>query len=133
MQPQSLNLAKDYQLVLYKMAYRDRFGKDPAGLRYDYLIRKSSKRFGFSAEIYPIPVEKNESHERIMLDTFRTVVQAIKLKQYYPHAANNFMCSPMACGFWRFCQQKVLAGEKLGFMDEIRAMQIEAQRKAGMI
>ena len=128
MSPNVLTLAKDMQLTLYRMAYRTKYGHNPGGLRYDYLVRKSSKRFGFSAEIHPMPVQRGESHEYALIETFKTVADSIRLKKYYPNTT-GFMCSPTSCGYWSRCQGPVMEGKHPAFFDEIREMQKVAMDK----
>jgi len=126
--PDALTLAKDGQLTLYKVGYRAKYGHDPRGLRYDYMVRRSSKKTGNWVEIHQMQVERNAAQERCMAATFKTVSQAISLKQYFTNPT-SFMCSPVACGYWSRCQGKILAGEPTPFLDEIHQMQADAYRK----
>jgi hypothetical protein len=107
------------------MAYRTKFGHNPKGLRYDYLVRKSSKRFGFSAEIHPMPVQRTEAHEWDLIETFKTVSNNIKMALYYPNST-GFTCGPMSCGYWDVCRAPVMAGQRPDYYDEIRCLQQEA-------
>ncbi len=127
--PNALTLAKDFQLVLYKMAFRAKFGKDPKGLRYDYIVRKSSKKTGDWAEIHPMPVEKNASHEFAMVEHFKTVLNGIKMAFFHQPDQYSFICTPTGCGFWNNCAGRIQRGEKPEFLDEIRELQMQAAKK----
>ena len=128
MSPNALTLMKDMQLTLYRMAYRTKFGHNPGGLRYDYLVRKSTKRFGFSAEIHPMPVQRTEAHEFALIETFKTVSDAIRLKKYFQNTT-GFTCGPNSCGYWSRCMAPILEGKHPEFFDEIRCLQQEAAKK----
>lgn len=125
MTPKPLTLAMSTQMILYKMAYRKMTGHNPAGLRFDYLLRKTSRRTGFSVEIVPMPVQYSEASERDLIETFKTVAKAIRLRQFYPNTS-SFTCSPMGCGFWQHCRAKILANEPAPFLEEIKEMQKKA-------
>lgn len=126
--PDSLTLQKSHQLTIYKMAFRQKHGRDPRGLRYDYLVRKSSKKTGKWVEIHPMPVSRSESHEKLFIDTAKTVSNAIDAALFHPNP-DTFICSPMGCGYWSRCMGRVLAGEKLEALDEIHQMQLDAKVK----
>jgi RecB family exonuclease len=129
MTPNNLTLAKNNQLVLYRMAYRKRYGRDPSGLRYDYLIRKTNRDGSFKGvEILPIPIHKTEANERALIETYIIIEQAMALKQYYPNPS-HFGCTPSGCGYWNDCMGKILAGEKVPAFDDIREMQKKAYKK----
>lgn len=129
MVPNHMTLGKDLQLTLYKMAYRYKYGHDPKRLRYDYLVRKNSKKTGHWTEIHLVPVERNPSHEVTLIETYKTVTHAIKMAYFYP-LESNFTCAPISCGFWSMCMGKIVEGKKLDFFDDIRNMQDEARQKA---
>lgn len=127
--PNALTLAKDFQLVLYRMGFRAKFGYNPKGLRYDYIVRKASKKTGSWVEIHPMPVEKNETHEAALIAHFKTVLRCIKLCQFHNPDQFSFICTPSGCGFWDKCQGCVMRGERPDFLDEIREMQDAALRR----
>ena len=126
--PDSLALQKSHQLTLYKMAFRAKNGRDPKGLRFDYLVRRSSKKTGKWVEIHPMPVQRTEAHEKLFIETAKTVSNAIDAALFFPNP-DTFICSPMGCGYWSRCVGRVLTGEKPEFMDEIKAMQEAAHEK----
>lgn len=127
MVPNAMTLGKDLQLTLYRIAYRIKFGHNPKRLRYDYLVRKHSKRTGSWAEIHPVPVERNDAHEKNLIETYKTVCKAVKMKYFYP-IGTNFTCAPSSCGFWPMCMGKILENKNLDFMDDIREMQSKAMK-----
>lgn len=128
MVPNSLTLQKSHQLTLYKMAFRNKHGRDPKGLRFDYLVRKSSKKTGKWAEIHLMPVQRTETHEKLFVETAKTVSNGIDAALFHANP-DTFICSPMGCGYWNRCMGRVLKGEKVEFLDEIHQMQIDAKAK----
>lgn len=129
MTPNNLMLAKNGQLTLYKMAFRKKYGREPGGLRYDYLIKKVRRDGSFSGiEIIPIPIVKNAANEASLINSYKAVADAMALKQYYPNPG-HFGCTPAGCGYWGNCMGPILAGEKVEFFDDIREMQKAAYKK----
>lgn len=126
--PDSLTLQKSHQLTLYKMAFRQKHGRDPKGLRFDYLVRKSSKKTGKWVEIHPMPVQRHAAHEHAFVETAKTVSNSIDAANFFPNP-DTFICSPMGCGYWSRCMGRVLQGEKVEAFEEIRNMQKVAKEK----
>lgn len=124
--PKLDNLAKDFQLTLYKIAFRKRHGRNPGGLRYDYLVRKIRKG-QLLTSITQVAVERTEAQEMMLVSAFSTVEKGLNLKLFFPNPT-FFGCSAAGCGYWNMCMGKIIAGDRVDFIDEIYEMQRKAKR-----
>jgi len=89
----------DLQLSAYALAYRYAHGKLPAGVRLDFLVRNKTPKI----------VTRAASRAEADLERFKRlaarVAAAIRAGIYYPNP-DNFMCSPVGCGYWEECHRE---------------------------
>lgn len=129
MVPKNIDLAKNNQLTLYKMAFRERYGREPGGLRYDYIVRRTNKDGSFKGvDILPIPVISNAAKEQSIVNLYKVVADSMALKQYFPNPS-HFGCTPTFCGYWDLCEGRRMAGERVEFYDELHEMRKAAYKR----
>ena len=129
MTPNNMMLAKNNQLVLYKMAFRKKYGREPGGLRYDYLIKKTRRDGSLQGiEIIPIPIHKTAGNEASLARTYIQIEKAMALSQF-TQIPSHFGCAQAGCGYWNVCMGPTLAGEKVDFFDDIADRQKLAYKK----
>ena len=125
--PDAEKLAKDHQLSLYSIAYRELYGRSARLFRYDYLLRKSSKGKGKWTEVHQMPTMRNAVHEENLCTTYAAVERQIDMAEFYPNT-DSFLCTAGMCGFYNECQRKILAGIRPDFLDHIKSLQASAQK-----
>jgi RecB family exonuclease len=129
MQPNNVTLAKNTQLTLYKLAFRKKFGKEPGGLRYDYLIRQTNRDGSYKGiSILPIPIEKNAASEAALIASYISVEKAIEMKHFHANTG-HFGCTPSGCGNWSACEGAILSGGDISFLDDIAERQKAAYKR----
>ena len=93
--PNQGEIDRDIQLSAYQIAYRSLYGKDPKGLRYDYVVRNKT----------PKTVQCQTMRSQGALNRFLKLVghvsKAIEQDIYYPN--QSMMCS--CCGYGDLCKK----------------------------
>ena len=93
--PNQTDIDRDIQLSAYQIAYKSLYGKDPKGLRYDYVVRnKAPKTVQCKTERTPGDLNR-------FLKLVGHVSKAIENDIYYPN--ESMMCS--CCGYKDLCKK----------------------------
>ena len=94
--PNQSDIDRDIQLSAYQLGYRSMYGKDPSGLRYDYVVRNKT----------PKTVQCQTSRSPEALNRFLKLVghvsKAIENEIYFPNAS---MISCSCCGYKDLCRK----------------------------
>ena len=93
--PNQGEIDRDIQLSAYQIGYKSMYGKDPKGLRYDYVVRnKVPKTVQCTTERTPEALNR-------FLKLVGHVSRAIENEIYYPN--QSMMCS--CCGYKDLCKK----------------------------
>ena len=93
--PNQKDIDRDIQLSAYQIGYRSLYGRDPKGLRYDYVVRNKTPK------TLQMPTERNQKDLERFLKLLGYVSKAIEQDIYYPN--EGMLCG--MCGYKEFCQK----------------------------
>lgn len=91
--PNQSDIDRDIQLSAYQLAYRSLYGRDPKGLRYDYVVRNKTPK------TLQVPTERSEKALQRFLKLLGYVSKAIEQDIYYPN--EGMLCG--MCGYKEIC------------------------------
>ena len=92
--PNQAEIDRDIQLSAYQIGYKSLYGKDPSGLRYDYVVRNQTPK------TVQCKTERTQGALNRFLKLVGHVSKAIENDIYYP---NESMMTCSCCGFKDLC------------------------------
>ena len=93
--PNQADIDRDIQLTAYQIGYKSMYGKDPEGLRFDYVVRNKA------AKTVQCKTERTPEDLNRFLKLVGHVSKAIENDIYYPN--ESMMCS--CCGYGKLCKK----------------------------
>ena len=93
--PNQADIDRDIQLSAYQVGYKSLYGKDPAGLRLDYIVRNKTPK------TIQARTERSQKNLDRFLKLLGYVSKAIEQDIYYPN--ESMMCS--CCGYKAICKK----------------------------
>ncbi len=92
---------KSLQLTTYYLAYQINFGRDPAGVKLDYLVSTKTPKY---VQLQPKRKRTQADVDRL-LRLIGQVAAAISAGHFYPNPT-SFLYSEKNCQYWHHCQKE---------------------------
>jgi len=85
------------QMTFYHLAYLNRFGHPPAGLRMDILVDKKIPA------VQPLTSTRDNQDYQILLNKINAMIAGLKAGVFLPAPENSWICSKKFCGYFSSC------------------------------
>jgi len=91
------DIDNNIQMTFYSLAYQNKFGHPPAGLRMDVLVDKNVPAAQFLVST------RDKQDYQILLNKINIMLAGLKAGIFLPAAEGGWVCSKTYCGYWGEC------------------------------